>query len=30
MDGCGRIEYIGENLDDQDVWRMKIEDRECG
>jgi hypothetical protein len=30
MDECGRNEYREENLDDQDVWRMKIEDHVCG
>jgi hypothetical protein len=30
MNECGRIEYRGENLDDQNVYKMKIEDHECG
>jgi hypothetical protein len=29
MDECRRNEYRGENLDNQDIYRMKIEDREC-
>jgi hypothetical protein len=30
MNVCERNEYREENLDDQDVQRMKIEDDECG
>jgi hypothetical protein len=30
MDGCGRIRYRGENLDDWTFYRMNIEVDECG